>query len=60
MVFAAIKRGISCEQIHEITAIDLWFVYKLQNLARLEQRLKRANGVRRCLRPARSTVTLTP
>ena len=40
VVFAAMKRGISCERIHEITTIDLWFLYKLQNLARLEQRLE--------------------
>ncbi|MBE6876271.1 MAG: carbamoyl-phosphate synthase large subunit [Ruminococcus sp.] len=35
-VFAALKKGISVEQIHEITLIDEWFLEKLTNLVELE------------------------
>ena len=38
-VFEALKRGASVDQIHEITTIDRWFLYKLRNLVRLEERL---------------------
>ncbi|SMC87662.1 carbamoyl-phosphate synthase large subunit [Papillibacter cinnamivorans] len=37
VVFEALKRGISCEEINRITKIDRWFLYKLLHLARLEQ-----------------------
>lgn len=43
VVFEAIKRGIPCEEIHDITKIDLWFLYKLQHLASLEKQM--ANGL---------------
>ncbi|MBQ6212622.1 MAG: carbamoyl-phosphate synthase large subunit, partial [Ruminococcus sp.] len=36
-VFEALKRGITPEEIHEITMIDNWFLYKLLNLAELEK-----------------------
>ncbi|MGN0457405.1 MAG: carbamoyl-phosphate synthase large subunit [Eubacterium sp.] len=36
-VFKAIKDGVSIEQIHEITMIDEWFLYKLKNLADYEK-----------------------
>ena len=36
-VFALLKKGVSIEQIHEITLIDEWFLEKLLNLAELEQ-----------------------
>lgn len=39
-VFEALKRGITPEKIHEITMIDNWFLYKMQNLVKLEQRLR--------------------
>ncbi len=38
-VFEALKSGIPPEKIHAITRIDLFFLYKLQNLAELESRL---------------------
>ena len=38
-VFEALKRGISSDEIHEITKIDKWFIEKLNNLARLESDL---------------------
>ncbi len=36
-VFAALKRGVSIEELHEITMIDEWFLDKLMNLVELEQ-----------------------
>ena len=38
-VFAACKAGISADEIHAVTKIDEWFLYKLTNLVRLEARL---------------------
>ncbi len=38
-VFQALKRGVTPEQIHEITMIDNWFLYKMKNLVRMEERL---------------------
>ena len=37
VVFEALKRGITPEEIHDITMIDNWFLYKLLNLAELEK-----------------------
>ena len=38
-VYEALKRGIAPEEIHVITMIDNWFLYKMRNLVRLENRL---------------------
>lgn len=38
-VYEAMKRGASVEEIHEITMIDEWFLYKLQYLVKYEQEL---------------------
>lgn len=38
-VFKAIKQGISIDEIHEITMIDEWFLYKLKNLADYEMKI---------------------
>lgn len=35
-VFAALKQGVSIQEIHEITLIDEWFLEKLHNLVELE------------------------
>ena len=35
-VFAALKKGVSVAEIHEITLIDEWFLEKLLNLVELE------------------------
>lgn len=43
VVFEALKRGITPEEIHSITMIDNWFLYKLLNLVELEKWL--ADGV---------------
>ena len=39
VVFEALKRGISIDDIHEITKIDNWFISKLNNLVELEKYL---------------------
>ncbi|MGB4657789.1 MAG: carbamoyl-phosphate synthase large subunit, partial [Mobilitalea sp.] len=38
-LFEALKREISVEEIHDITGIDPWFLYKLVKLVHYEQRL---------------------
>ncbi len=38
-VYEGLKRGITPEEIHAITMIDNWFLYKMLNLVKLEQRL---------------------
>lgn len=35
----AIRRGYSVERIQQLTRIDKWFLYKIRNIAALEQRL---------------------
>ena len=39
VIAEALRRGISFEQIHGITKIDLWFISKLSNLVELEKRM---------------------
>ncbi|WRS27694.1 carbamoyl-phosphate synthase large subunit [Oscillospiraceae bacterium MB08-C2-2] len=41
VVYEALLRGISCEEIHSITMIDHWFLSKLLNLRELEKRLEK-------------------
>ncbi len=43
VIFEALKRGVSVEDIHEITMIDEWFLCKLRNLVRLEDELAQGN-----------------
>ncbi len=43
MVYEALKRNISIEEIHNITMIDEWFLNKLFNLINLENELKKGN-----------------
>lgn len=38
-VFEALRRGMTVDQLHEITMIDEWFLSKLNNLVRLEKSL---------------------
>ncbi len=40
VVYEAIKRGVSLDEIFDITKIDRWFLSKLRNLARYEYKLK--------------------
>lgn len=39
VVYEALHRDISVEEIHAITTIDPWFLCKLRNLVRLERRM---------------------
>ncbi len=39
-VFKALKEGISVDEIHQITMIDEWFLYKLKNLADYERQIE--------------------
>ena len=39
-VFAALKAGISVDEIFAITKIDRWFLHKLNNLVEFEKRLR--------------------
>ena len=39
-VYEALKRGVSVEQIHEITMIDEWFLEKLKNIIAVSDELK--------------------
>ena len=36
VIYEALKRDFAPEEIHDITKIDLWFLHKLQNIARYE------------------------
>ncbi len=38
-VFEALKKGISVDQINEITKIDKWFIKKIKNLADYEKKI---------------------
>lgn len=40
-VFEALKKGISPEKINSLTKIDLWFLYKLKNLADFENHISK-------------------
>ena len=42
-VFEAMKKGISLEEIHDITKIDFWFLNKIKKLADFEAKL--SNGL---------------
>ena len=39
VVYEALKRGISYDDIYDITKIDRWFLAKLDNLVKMERRL---------------------
>ncbi len=42
MLYEAIKRGVTIEQLHDITMVDIWFLAKLANLLQMEQQLSTA------------------
>ena len=42
-IYEAMWRGVSMEQIHDITRIDYFFLNKLQNLVNMERRLEQGN-----------------
>ena len=40
VIFEALRRGVPCQEIHEITKIDLWFLEKLHHLVQLETQME--------------------
>ncbi|MGH8658312.1 MAG: carbamoyl-phosphate synthase (glutamine-hydrolyzing) large subunit, partial [Gammaproteobacteria bacterium] len=43
-VAAALQSGFSVEEVHELTNIDSWFLYKIQHVLKIEQALGRYAG----------------
>ena len=41
LVAEALDRGFSPEDIHELTNIDLWFLYKIEHIVKIKQELKK-------------------
>lgn len=39
-IISAIKAGLSVDYIHNLTKIDKWFLYKLQNIVKVEEKIK--------------------
>ena len=39
-IFEALKNGITVDEIHSITMIDEWFLYKIKNLADFEKKMQ--------------------
>ena len=42
-IYEALTRGITPEEIHRITQIDVWFLHKLVNLVNMDRRLAEGN-----------------
>ena len=53
VIAEALRRGITYEQIHEITKIDVWFIDKLAILVDMEQRLKQEELTTELLKEAK-------
>ncbi len=49
----AVRKGISQEEIHQATKIDLWFIDKLAVLVEMEQELKKGSLTEELLREAK-------
>ncbi|MCI8623431.1 MAG: carbamoyl-phosphate synthase large subunit [Provencibacterium sp.] len=64
-LFEALLRGIPVEEVHAVTKIDRWFLFKLKRLAELERRLMEEDGeelieeAKRCGYPAETLEQLT-
>lgn len=41
IVADALRKGVSPQEVHDITKIDLWFLYKIQNIIDMENTLKK-------------------
>ncbi len=41
VIAEALRKGISHQTIHEITMVDEWFIDKIHNLVRMEERIKK-------------------
>ncbi len=53
VIAEALRRGITYEQIHEITKIDVWFIDKLAILVEMERRLKQEELTTELLKEAK-------
>ncbi len=53
VVMEALRRGIEPEEIHRITKIDLFFIYKLQNITYIEKRIIKEGITEETLRLAK-------
>ena len=56
MIGEALSRGISPEKIHELTNIDLWFLYKLEHIVELKKTLNSLGGLDKDIVKKRSFV----
>ena len=45
VIAEAIRRGISLGEIHSITKVDIWFLDKIANLVKMEQKLRGAKEI---------------
>ena len=45
VISKAMHRGYTIDQIHELTKIDKWFLYKLQHIIDIDEALKRCKSV---------------
>jgi len=52
-VAAALKQGISVERIHKLSAIDQWFIEKIQNIVEMEKKLKETKFDTKLLRESK-------
>ncbi len=43
VIYEALRRGVTVDEIHEITKIDTWFLNKLVNLINVERELEKGN-----------------
>ena len=53
VIYEALRRGISCEEIHQITRVDLWFLNKLKRLTELEHQMETEPLTRELYRTAK-------
>ncbi len=53
VIYEALRRGISCEEIHQITRVDLWFLNKLKHLTELEHQMETEPLTRELYRTAK-------
>ena len=51
VIAEALRKGISRQTIHEITMWDEWFIEKIHNLVRMEEKLKKTGGDKKKLTP---------
>ncbi|MBX6350536.1 MAG: carbamoyl-phosphate synthase large subunit [Clostridia bacterium] len=56
----ALRRGLSCERISELSGIDPYFVRKVRNIVALEREIARAGGVQALATPAGGAAARAP